>query len=92
MFKILKLIFKIIALILTVIIIIVALAVWKGGEPFRWVGEGVETAGQTIKRFGNSIDDIKRGGEAVGNQLKGMKETLDKLQDMNKEQKEAKER
>ncbi len=81
-----KLISRIISLIMFLIIVIAALAFWKGGEPFRVLGEGMVIAGEEIQIFGNLIDEMKEGGEKVGEQLKEMKETLDTLKESPKEQ------
>lgn len=75
--KIFKFIFKLISLITFFILAIVAVAVWKGGEPFRWVGEGTVIIGKAIIKFGDTVDEIKKGGEKVGEHLIEMKETMD---------------
>ncbi|HDZ62658.1 MAG TPA: hypothetical protein ENH40_05895 [Nitrospirae bacterium] len=56
-----KLLFKLIGSVILVIAIIVGVAVWKGGEPFRWVGDGTIIIGEAIKEVGNTIDEIKQG-------------------------------
>lgn len=72
-----KFIFKLISLITFFILAIIAVAVWKGGEPFRWVGEGTVIIGKAIIKFGDTVDEIKKGGEKVGEHLIEMKETMD---------------
>jgi hypothetical protein len=74
-----KLIFRLITLIIFSVILVVAIAVWKGGEPFRWVGEGTIAVGQAIKKFADTVDEIRKGGEKVGEQLMDLKEDYDPL-------------
>ncbi|GAH04500.1 unnamed protein product, partial [marine sediment metagenome] len=45
--------------------LIIGLAFWKGGDPFRIAGDVIGDAGKTITRFGDFVDDIKRGGKKV---------------------------
>jgi hypothetical protein len=80
-----KLVFRTISVIMFLILLIVAVAVWKGGEPFRWVGEGTVIIGQTISKLADTIDEIKNSGEKIGEQITEMKETLDALKGKDKE-------
>lgn len=75
-----KLIFKIISFIVFLIIVIVGLAVWKGGEPFRWAGEKAEIIGNIMKNVGDRIDQIKDGSKDVEKKLKNLKEELKSMQ------------
>jgi hypothetical protein len=77
-----KLIFRLISLAVISVILVVAIAVWKGGEPFRWLGEGTIAAGQIIKRFADTVDGIRKGGEKVGEQLIELKEDYDSLKEI----------
>jgi len=78
----LRLIFKTILFIFILIVVIVSLIIWKGGEPFRWTGENIEIVGKAIERFGDRINEIKKGGEKAKNKLREFKENFgsDKLQ------------
>jgi cell shape-determining protein MreC len=76
-----KLIFRLISLVVFSVILIVAIAVWKGGKPFRSLGEGTIAIGQVIKKFADTVDEMKKGGEKVGEQLKDLKEDYDALKD-----------
>ena len=58
------------------IILIIGLAFWKGGDPFRKAGEVIEDAGKTIERFGDFVDDVKRGGKKVEKTYNQLKDTI----------------
>lgn len=72
-----KFIFRAIALFLILIILIIVLAIWKGGEGFRWIGGKIGSAGKAIERFGDVVDGLKEGGEKAGNTLKKIKGGID---------------
>jgi hypothetical protein len=76
-----KLIFRTITLFVIIIILTVVLAVWEGGKPFRWIGGKIEIVGKVIERFGDRIDEIKKGGKKVGKELIELKGTFDSIQD-----------
>ncbi len=84
-----KLLFKIIGSIILVIAIIVGVAVWKGGEPFRWIGDGTIIIGEAIKEVGNTIDDIKQGQKKAARKIIQLKEELDSIQGKRKEGKKT---
>ncbi len=71
-----KLIFRTISLSTFLLILIIGLALWKGGDPFRKAGEIVTDAGKTITRFGDFVDDVKRGGKKVQKTYDQLKETI----------------
>ena len=71
-----KLIFKTITIIVFLVILIAALAFWKGGKPFRWIGNKTESVGNAIGQFGDMIDDLKGKKEEVRKTYKEIKETL----------------
>lgn len=71
-----KCIFKTLAFIIILVIVIVALAFWKGGEPFRWIGKKTESAGRAAGEFGDMIDGVKETKEKAETTLKGLKETI----------------
>jgi hypothetical protein len=81
-----KLIFKIISFIVILIVIIVALAVWKGGEPFRWIGKKIENVGKSIESFGDMVDEIKEGQKKAAEKFIELKESLDSIQNNKQEQ------
>ncbi len=72
----LRAIFRIITLTLFTIILIVGLAVWKGGEPFRWVGKKTVSIGMAITEFGDAIDELKGKKKRVEKTYKELKEII----------------
>ena len=71
-----KLIFRTIVIIVFVIFLSIGTAVWKGGAPFRWIGEKTVTAGNVIQRVGDYIDDIKAGTQKVKKTYEEIKDTI----------------
>ena len=71
-----KLIFRTIVIIVFVIFLSIGIAVWKGGAPFRWIGEKTVTAGKVIQRVGDYIDDIKSGTQKVKKTYEEIKDTI----------------
>jgi hypothetical protein len=71
-----KFIFKSITLFFFLIFLIVSLSIWKGGEPFRWVGDGLIIMGETIKDFGDSVDDFIKGSKEVRENVEKIKEVI----------------
>jgi len=69
-----KLIFRTVIILLFLMFVTVALAIWKGGEPFRYFGEGVRVVGKSIMTFGDFVDEFKSGS-------KQMRKSYDKLKD-----------
>ncbi len=58
-----KLIFKGIVVFFFVIFLTVSLALWKGGEPFRWLGDGMGIIGKEIAHFGDNVDEFIAGSK-----------------------------
>jgi hypothetical protein len=71
-----KLIFRTISLTLFITILITGLAIWKGGEPFIWVGKKIEAAGKTIIRFGHVVDDLRYKKKQVETTIKRLKDVV----------------
>lgn len=71
-----RLIFKTITVIVFLAVLIAALAFWKGGRPFRWLGVKTESVGRAMEQFGDMIDDLKGKKEEVKKTYKEIKETL----------------
>jgi hypothetical protein len=71
-----KLIFRIMVIILFTVFLTVALALWKGGEPFRLVGEGTVIIGRAISEFGDFVDDFISGGKQIGKRYEDIKEII----------------
>jgi len=81
-----RILFRTILIIFILIVFTISLAVWKGGEPFRWMGGKIEIAGKTIERFGDRIDGMKKGSEKIIE----LKETFDSIQGNEQKQSEDK--
>jgi hypothetical protein len=71
-----KFIFRTITLIMFLLFLTIGLAFWKGGDPFRIAGEGIADAGKTISRFGDFVDNVKKGGKKVHTTYDQLKETI----------------
>ena len=71
-----KFIFRTITLIMFLFVLIVGLAVWKGGDPFRSMGQGITNTGNVVSKFGDLVDDIKHGGEKVHKTYDQLKDTI----------------
>ena len=72
-----KIIFRTITIIVFLIFLIIGIALWKGGEPFRWVGEGLETIGEKVSDVGDLIDEMIDGGKQVKKSYNELKEVID---------------
>ena len=75
-----KLIFRTIIIALFLVFISVALAIWKGGEPFRYFGEGVIVVGKSIVKIGDFVDDFVSGTK--------LRKKYDKIKDVIKDDEE----
>ena len=71
-----KFIFRTITLIMFLLFLIIGLAVWKGGDPFRAMGQGIRDAGTVISKFGDLVDDIKQGGKKVHKTYDQLKDSI----------------
>lgn len=71
-----KLIFRTIIITVFLMFVTVALAIWKGGEPFRYFGEGVAVVGKSIVTFGDYIDEFKSGSKALQKRYDKLKEAI----------------
>jgi hypothetical protein len=84
-----KWVFKTIGLLLLAVIIFLALALWKGGEPFRWLGRQSEQAGEMVKEKSEELskeaDKIKQKTDAVRETTKkvtkGIRRTGEKIKE-----------
>ncbi len=82
----LKLIFKTILIIFILFVVTVVLAIWKGGEPFRWTGEKIAIAGRAVEKFGDTIDGIKKDSGKIKKKITELKENLDLKQNSRQEE------
>lgn len=83
-----KLIFKVISVIGVLILIVVALSVWKGGEPFYWLGKKTVEIGKSIEEFGDLVDEVIKGQKKAAEKFKELKEELDSIKEGTKESEE----
>jgi len=85
-----KWIFKIIGLLLLAVVIFLAISLWKGGDPFRWLGQKSEQAGELVKEkseeMGKEADKIKQRTDTVRDTTKkvtgGIKKTREKIKEI----------
>ncbi len=71
-----KLIFKTIVIIVFMVFLSVSLAIWKGGEPFRYFGEGVISVGKSIMKFGDFVDEFISGSEKLKKSYDDLKDVI----------------
>jgi len=72
-----RMIFRMISLVMFLLFLVIGLALWKGGEPFRWVGEGLVQIGRDVTKFGDVVDEIIDGGKKIGRNYDKIKEIID---------------
>ena len=72
-----KLIFRIIVITMFVVFVSLGLAMWKGGEPFRDLGEGLTVIGRSIASFGDFVDEFIAEGKQLGKSYKKFKDIAD---------------
>jgi hypothetical protein len=93
MFQLIK---RLIGIIIIAALVFLALSLWKGGKPFRWLGTKSEQAGEVIKKqseeVGEEADKIKKKTEDIKGTTKkvreGMKKTEEKIRDIAGSEKE----
>ncbi|RJQ18481.1 MAG: hypothetical protein C4560_07340 [Nitrospiraceae bacterium] len=71
-----RFLFRTILFIVLVVFLSAALAVWKGGEPFRWLGGKTVNAGRGIEKFGDYVDDLKKGGRQIKKTYESIKDAV----------------
>lgn len=71
-----KIIFKGITLIFFLVFLAVSLAFWKGGEPFRWMGDGLVIMGREISSFGDRVDEFISGSKEVKENYEKIKKVI----------------
>ena len=72
-----RLIFKTMFLSIFLVFLTVALAIWKGGEPFRYFGEGVIVVGKSIMNFGDVVDEFISGGKELRQSYEKIRDVID---------------
>jgi len=71
-----KLISSTITTIMLLLFLAIGLAFWKGGEPFRVIGEGMITIGEKVWNVGNLVDEMIDGGKKVKKSYNEFKEVI----------------
>ena len=82
-----KFIFKTVVITIFLVFLSVSLAMWKGGEPFRYFGEGVIVVGDAIMKFGDFVDDFIAGGKAMRKSYDRLKDVIDTDKESNADRK-----
>lgn len=54
----------------------IGLVFWKGGEPFRWWGNGLVIIGRTISHFGDFVDDLIENSKKIQNNYEKIKDVI----------------
>ena len=72
-----KLIFRTITTIVFLVFLTIGLAFWKGGEPFRWVGDVMVIIGDKVSDVGDLVDEMISGGKQVKKSYNELKEVID---------------
>lgn len=72
-----KFIFKAVVWIVFLLFISVVLAMWKGGEPFRYFGEGVVVVGRSIMKFGDIVDEFISGSKHIQKSYDKIRDVID---------------
>ena len=66
-------------------IVFLALSLWQGGKPFRWLGSQSEQAGEVVRRKSNQLaeeaDRIKKKTENVTDTTKKVTEDIRKVKE-----------
>jgi hypothetical protein len=91
-----KLITRLIGIIILAGIVFLALAMWEGGKPFRWVGIKSKQAGEAIMKkseeIGAEADRIRKKSETIRSVTErvggGIKKTGEKIKDITGAKKE----
>lgn len=71
-----KFIFRTITTALFLVVLTVVLAVWKGGEPFRWIGKKTEAVGRSIIQFGEFVDELRGGSKKTREVFEHLRDTF----------------
>lgn len=72
-----KLIFKGIVVFFFIVFLTVSLALWKGGEPFKWLGDGLIIMGKEISRFGDHVDEFMESSKKFQKNYDKIRNVLD---------------
>ena len=73
-----KLPLKIMVFTIFILFLSVSIAMWKGGETFRYFGDGVIIIGRAIVKFGDFVDEFISGERELRRSYEKLKEIIDK--------------
>ena len=85
-----KLIRRLIGIIILASIVFLALSLWQGGKPFRWLGRESEQAGELVRKksdqFAEEADKIKKKTDNATNTTRrvadGIKKAGEKIKEI----------
>jgi hypothetical protein len=72
-----KFIFRVMTISVFLVFLTIGLVFWKGGEPFRWWGDGLVIIGRTISGFGEFVDDLVDNGKKIQKNYEEIKDVID---------------
>ena len=72
-----RMIFRMISLFMFLLFLVIGLALWKGGEPFRWFGGGLVLIGRDVTKFGDGVDEVIDGGRKISKNYGKIREIID---------------
>ena len=84
MFSLIKFVFKTFFTLAALVTVLAGLALWRGGDDFRWLGKTIQQAGVVVENFGSTADRAK---VAVDSILKFVNFFIDEEKNQDKQQK-----
>ena len=72
-----KLIFRFITITMFLVFMTIGLSLWKGGEPFKWLGKGIGIIGESVTDFGDFVDNVVAGGKKISKKYDQLKDVID---------------
>ncbi len=72
-----KLIFKFITITMFLVFMTIGLVLWKGGEPFKWLGKNIVIIGESVTDFGGFVDNVLAGGKKISKNYDKLKDVID---------------
>ena len=72
-----KFIFRVMTISVFLVFLTIGLIIWKGGEPFRWWGDGLVIIGKTISRFGDVVDKFIDSSDTLKNNYEKIRDVVE---------------
>lgn len=72
-----KFIFRVMTVSVFLVFLTIGLVFWKGGEPFRWWGDGLVIIGKTISHFGDFVDDLIKKSKRLQDNYEKVGDVID---------------